>query len=164
MGKDVPAGEIGEIIARGPNMMQGYWNLPAETAETIKDGWLHTGDMGRIDEQGYLYVVDRIKDMIVSGGENVYPAEIEKVILEIPDVADVSVIGITDDKWGETPKAYIELHTGATVTQAEIESYCRTKLAGYKIPRHIEFIEALPRNPTGKVLKKELRKFNSHKR
>jgi fatty-acyl-CoA synthase len=164
MGKDVPAGEIGEIIARGPNMMQGYWNLPEETAETIKDGWLHTGDMGRIDEQGYLYVVDRIKDMIVSGGENVYPAEIEKVILEIPGVADVSVIGIADDKWGETPKAYIELHTGATVTQAEIESYCRTKLAGYKIPRHIEFIEALPRNPTGKVLKKELRKFNSHKR
>lgn len=160
MGKELPAGEMGEIIARGPNMMQGYWNLPAETAETIKEGWLHTGDMGRIDQQGYLYVIDRKKDMIVSGGENVYPAEIEKVILEIPGVADVSVIGIADDKWGETPKAYIEIRAGATLTPEEIESFCRTRLAGYKVPRHVAFIEALPRNPTGKVLKKALREMN----
>ncbi len=160
MGKEVPAGEMGEIIVRGPNMMQGYWNLPAETAETIKDGWLYTGDMGRIDEKGYLYVIDRRKDMIVSGGENVYPAEIEKVIRKIPGVSDVSVIGIADDKWGETPKAYIEIQAGVTLTQEEIESFCRTELAGYKVPRHVEFIEALPRNPTGKVLKKELRKIN----
>ncbi len=161
MGEEVPTGETGEIVARGPNMMQGYWNLPEETAETIKDGWLHTGDIGRIDEQGYLYVLDRMKDMIVSGGENVYPAEIEKVIREIPGVSDVSVIGIADDKWGETPKAYIVIQTGATMTQKEIELFCRTKLAGYKVPRHVEFIEALPRNPTGKVLKKELRKMNA---
>lgn len=160
MGKEVPAGEMGEIIARGPNMMQGYWNLPAETAETIRDGWLYTGDIGRIDQQGYLYVIDRRKDMIVSGGENVYPAEIEKVIREIPGVSDVSVIGIADAKWGETPKAYIQIQADAALTQEEIESFCRTKLAGYKVPRHVEFIEVLPRNPTGKVLKKELRKMN----
>jgi fatty-acyl-CoA synthase len=160
MGKEVPTGEMGEIIARGPNMMQGYWNLPEETAETIKEGWLYTGDMGRIDEQGYLYVIDRRKDMIVSGGENVYPAEIEKVIREMASVSDVSVIGIADAKWGETPKAYIEMKAGTTLTQKEIESFCRTKLAGYKVPRHVEFIDALPRNPTGKVLKKALRKMN----
>jgi fatty-acyl-CoA synthase len=159
-GEEVPVGELGEIIARGPNMMQGYWNLPAETADSIKEGWLHTGDMGRIDEKGYLYVIDRKKDMIVSGGENVYPAEVEKVIREIAGVSDVSVIGIADDKWGETPKAYIETQAGATITPDEIESFCRTRLAGYKVPRHVEFIEALPRNPTGKVLKKELRKMN----
>jgi fatty-acyl-CoA synthase len=117
--------------------------------------------MGRIDQQGYLYVVDRRKDMIVSGGENVYPAEIEKVIREIAGVSDVSVIGIADDKWGETPKAYIEIQAGATISPEEIESFCRAKLAGYKVPRHIEFIETLPRNPTGKVLKKELRKMNA---
>jgi acyl-CoA synthetase (AMP-forming)/AMP-acid ligase II len=161
LGEALPVGEMGEIIARGPNMMQGYWNLPEETAATIKDGWLHTGDMGRIDDEGYLYVLDRMKDMIVSGGENVYPAEIEKVIQEIPAVSDVAVIGIADDKWGETPKAYIVIQNGATITPEEIASFCRTKLAGYKVPRHIEIIEALPRNPTGKVLKQELRKMNA---
>jgi fatty-acyl-CoA synthase len=160
-GKAVPTGELGEILAQGPNMMQGYWNLPAETAETIKNGWLHTGDIGKIDAQGYLYVIDRKKDMIVSGGENVYPAEIEMVIREIPGVSDVAVIGTGDDKWGETPKAYVEAHAGATVNRAEIESFCRTKLAGYKVPRHVEFIDALPRNPTGKVLKKKLRMMSS---
>lgn len=161
MGEEVPVGEMGEIIARGPNMMQGYWHLPEETAGTIKDGWLHTGDMGRIDDQGYLYVLDRMKDMIVSGGENVYPAEIENVIQEMPAVSDAAVIGIADEKWGETPKAYIVIQTGATVTPEEIEAFCRTKLAGYKVPRHIEFIEALPRNPTGKVLKQALRTMNA---
>lgn len=160
LGKDVAPGEMGEIIARGPNMMKGYWNLPRETAEAIREGWLHTGDMGRIDEQGYLYVIDRIKDMIVSGGENVYPAEIEKVIREMPGVRDVSVIGIPDDKWGETPKAYIEVQTGVTLTPEEVGAFCRTRLAGYKVPRHVEFIETLPRNPTGKVLKKTLRQMN----
>jgi fatty-acyl-CoA synthase len=156
-GRDVPAGEIGEILARGPNMMLGYWNRPEATQETIRDGWLYTGDSGKFDEEGYLYVIDRIKDMIISGGENVYPAEVEKVIQELPGAEDVSVIGRPDEKWGEVPIAFIEKSSGPRPTAEEIIRHCRSKLAGYKVPKAIEFIDELPRTPSGKVLKRDLR-------
>lgn len=156
-GREVQAGELGEIVCRGPNMMQGYWNRPDATRDTIKDGWLHTGDMGKFDEEGYLYVVDRVKDMILSGGENVYPAEIERVIREMPGVADVSVIGVPDEKWGEVPKAFIEKGKEEPPKPEEVIAFCREELAGYKVPKHIEYIDELPRNPSGKVLKKILR-------
>lgn len=159
-GNELTPGEMGEIVIRGPNMMQGYWNQTEATKKTIKDGWLYTGDMGKLDEKGYLYVMDRIKDMIVSGGENVYPAEIEKIIREINAVKDVSVIGIADAKWGEVPKAFIEIWEEATLKPDEIIAFCRQKLAGYKVPKYVEFIDALPRNPSGKVLKKELRSLS----
>ena len=156
-GQDVPLGQMGEIVVRGPNMMLGYWNQAEATQDTIKDGWLHTGDMGRFDEEGYLYVVDRIKDMILSGGENIYPAEIERIIREVPGVNDVAVVGIPHNKWGEVGKAFIEKRPGVALSAEEIIHYCRSKLAGYKAPKIVEFITALPRTPSGKVLKKTLR-------
>ena len=155
--RPLPAGEAGELVVRCPNMMKGYYNRPDATRSTILDGWLHTGDMGYLDEDGYLYVIDRLKDMIVSGGENVYPAEIEKVLLMLPEIDDASVVGVPDDKWGEVPKAYIVCRNGTSPSNEEIIAFCRQHLAGYKIPRHIEHIDALPKNPTGKVLKKVLR-------
>jgi fatty-acyl-CoA synthase len=157
-GIDVPSGEMGEIVTRGPHMMQGYWKRPEATHDTIKNGWLHTGDMGKIDEDGYLYIVDRVKDMILSGGENIYPAEVEKIIRQIPGVQDASVVGIPDDRWGEVGKAFIEKSSDATIKTEDIIQYCRSKLAGYKVPKQIEYIDALPRNPSGKVLKKDLRR------
>jgi fatty-acyl-CoA synthase len=156
-GQDLPPGEIGEIVARGPNLMKGYWNRPEATREAIRDGWLYTGDLGKFDEEGFLYVVDRVKDMILSGGENIYPAEIERVIRELPGVLDVSVIGIPDERWGEAPKAFIERRGAEPLSPEEIIDHCQSKLARYKVPKSIEFIPELPRNPSGKVLKKELR-------
>ncbi len=155
---ELSQGEPGEIVVRCPNMMIGYWNRPDATKKTIRDGWLYTGDSGRLDEDGFLYVIDRIKDMIVSGGENVYPAEIERVIREIPGNFDVAVIGIPDEKWGEVPKAVVEKPSGLDITSDDIIRHCRSKLAGYKVPKIIEFIQELPRNPAGKLLKKDLRK------
>ena len=160
-GEDLPAGQIGEIIARGPNMMLGYWNQAEATRETIKDGWLYTGDLGKFDEDGYLYVVDRLKDMILSGGENVYPAEIEKVVRQLPGVLDVSVIGVPDEKWGEVPKAFIERREDTPLTSDDIIRHCRSKLAGYKVPKLVAFVKALPRTPSGKVLKRDLRNLTS---
>jgi acyl-CoA synthetase (AMP-forming)/AMP-acid ligase II len=156
-GREVPSGEMGEIVSRGPNMMLGYWNQPEATRDAIKDGWLYTGDMGRFDEEGYLYVVDRVKDMILSGGENVYPAEVERIIREVPGVKDVAVVGIPHDKWGEVGKAFIEKKPGGTLRKDEVIQYCRSKLASYKVPKLIEYVDELPRNPSGKVLKKDLR-------
>lgn len=156
-GNDVMPGEIGEVIGRGPNNMVGYWKLPAATAEALKDGWLHTGDLGTIDEEGYLYIVDRKKDMIVSGAENIYPAQIEAILMVHPAIAEAAVIGIPHASWGESVKAIIVLKEGAQATEDEIVGFCRKSLAGYKIPRSIDFIDALPRNPTGKVLKTVLR-------
>lgn len=156
-GKAVPTGSVGEIVARGPQMMRGYWNLPSATADTLVDGWLHTGDAGHLDDEGFLYISDRLKDMIVSGGENIYPREVEEVIGRMPDVAEAAVVGVPDERWGETVKACVVLQPDRAVTEAEVIAWCRERLAAYKSPRSVDFLDALPRNPSGKVLKRELR-------
>jgi long-chain acyl-CoA synthetase len=157
-GDEKAVDETGEIWVRGPGVMKGYWNMPDETAETIRaGGWLRTGDAGYRDADGYLYLHDRIKDMIVSGGENVYPAEVENVLMGHPAVADAAVIGIPHDKWGETPLAVVVRAPGQALTDAELLTYCRECLAGFKCPTAVEWRDDLPRNPSGKVLKKELR-------
>jgi acyl-CoA synthetase (AMP-forming)/AMP-acid ligase II len=137
--------------------MRGYHNLPAATAETLRDGWLHTGDAGVMDGEGYLYLQDRVKDMIVSGGENIYPREIEEVLCLHPAVLDAAVIGVPDERWGETVKAVVVLRDGKDTTAEEIIAFCRSRLGGFKLPRSVDFMAALPRNATGKVLKRELR-------
>ncbi|HEY1967167.1 MAG TPA: long-chain-fatty-acid--CoA ligase [Pseudonocardia sp.] len=156
-GADLPNGQIGEILARGPQLMAGYWNLPAETAATLRDGWLHTGDAGYLDGSGLLYICDRVKDMIVSGGENVFPREIEDVLHRLPGVAEAAVIGIPDQRWGETVHAVIVPLPEAQVTKELAISWCRDRLAGYKCPRSVDLVTELPRNASGKVLKRELR-------
>jgi acyl-CoA synthetase (AMP-forming)/AMP-acid ligase II len=158
-GEPVPTGEPGEIWVRTDQIMGGYWGKPEATAATITaDGWLRTGDGGHMDADGYLYVTDRIKDMIVSGGENIYPAEIERVLAEHPALRDVAVIGVPDEQWGEVPKAVVVMKPGAMLDPNELLAWCRERLAGYKVPRSVDVLAELPRNPTGKVLKRELRK------
>jgi len=150
--------QIGEICMRGPVLMKGYWNLPEATAKTIdSEGWLHSGDAGYLDEDGYLFVHDRVKDMIVSGGENIYPAEVESAIFGHPAVADIAVIGVPSDRWGEEVKAIIVLKEGQTATDRDILDHARRNIAGYKVPKSVDFVAALPRNPSGKILKKDLR-------
>ncbi len=156
-GNDLPTGKIGEICIYSPTNMVGYWKRDDATASTLIDGWIHTGDAGSLDEDGYLYVQDRIKDMIVSGGENVYPAEVESALHGMEGIADVAVIGVPDDKWGEAVKACVVLKPGAALTPEEIIAFARTKIAGYKVPKTVDFIAMLPRNPSGKILKRELR-------
>lgn len=156
--QDVPPEGVGEIVVRGDNVMQGYWQMPEETAATLKGGWLHTGDMGRFNDKRHLYVVDRKKDMILSGGENIASKEVEEVIYEHPAVADVAVIGMPDEKWGERVHAVIVLKEGMQADEEEIIRFCKERLASYKKPRSVEFVSDLPRNPSGKILKKELRK------
>jgi len=156
-GEEVQAGEVGEIIARGDNIMQGYWKMPEATAETLRDGWLHTGDLATVDEAGYIYIVDRKKDMIISGGENIYPREVEDVLLTHPAVGDAAVIGVPDEVWGEAVKALVVLKEGQTATEEELIGFCAARLAGFKKPRSVEFRTELPRNPMGKVLKRVLR-------
>jgi acyl-CoA synthetase (AMP-forming)/AMP-acid ligase II len=157
-GTALAPGEIGEIEIRGPMVMAGYWNRAEATAETIRpDGWLRTGDAGFMDKDGFFFVHDRVKDMIVSGGENVYPAEVENAILGCPGVADAAVIGVPDDRWGETVKAIVVTAPGASPSPAEIIAYARQRIAGFKAPKSVDFIDALPRNPSGKVLRRELR-------
>jgi len=138
--------------------MAGYWHLPQQTAESIRPvGWLRTGDAGYRDGDGYFYIHDRLKDMIVSGGENVYPAEVENVIMSHPGVADVAVIGVPHDKWGETPRAMVVRVARADLTTEDLIAYCRERLAGFKCPTSVQWLDELPRNPSGKVLKKEMR-------
>ncbi|HWE65619.1 MAG TPA: long-chain-fatty-acid--CoA ligase [Acidimicrobiales bacterium] len=157
-GLDATLGDVGEIWTRSAYNMSGYWGKPEETAATIDaEGWLRTGDAGYFDAAGYLYLHDRMKDMIVSGGENIYPAEVENVLLSHASVADAAVIGVPDERWGETVKALVVLAPGATLDQAAIIAHCRGDLASYKCPTSVEAIEALPRNPSGKILKRELR-------
>jgi acyl-CoA synthetase (AMP-forming)/AMP-acid ligase II len=156
-GAEVKAGEVGEILCRTVKNMKGYWNRDSDTARTLRDGWLRTGDAGYIDAGGYLFIHDRVKDMIVSGGENIYPAEVESAIFGHPAVADVAVIGVPDERWGEAVKAVIVLKPGHDRDSVEILNYARERIAGYKIPKLIDYVEALPRNPTGKILKRELR-------
>ncbi len=155
--KELPVGGIGEIIVRGGNLMLGYWNKPMETAEALRGGWMHTGDVGYFDRSGYLYVIDRLKDMIVSGGENVYSAEVEKVLALHPAVASCAVIGVPDDDWGERVHAVVVLRPGAHATAAELREHCGEHIARYKAPRTVFFADALPISAVGKILKRELR-------
>lgn len=157
-GADVPPNQIGEILLRGPKVFKGYWRDPEATAQAIRDGWFYTGDMGRIDEDGYLFIEDRKKDMIVSGGENIASPEVERVLYGHPAVLEAAVIGMTDPRWGEVPRAFVVLKAGQTATTQELIDFCAERLAKFKVPKAVEFIEALPRNPSGKVLKRELRK------
>jgi acyl-CoA synthetase (AMP-forming)/AMP-acid ligase II len=153
----LPHGEVGEIVLRHGIIMKGYWARPEATAEAVRDGWFHSGDAGYFDADGYLYIHDRLKDMIVSGGENVYPAEVENAIFGHEAVADVAVIGIPDESWGEAVKAVVVVKPGAAADAAAIIAFARTRIAGFKVPKSIDFVDALPRNPSGKVLRRELR-------
>jgi acyl-CoA synthetase (AMP-forming)/AMP-acid ligase II len=154
---ELPPGQVGEIVLRSPQLMKGYWDLPDATARTIRDGWLYSGDAGYFDEDGYLYVHDRVKDMIISGGENIYPAEVESALFGHPAIADVAVIGVPDDRWGEAVKAIVVRKPGIEITEAELIAYCRERIARYKAPKSVDFAESLPRNPSGKILKRVLR-------
>jgi acyl-CoA synthetase (AMP-forming)/AMP-acid ligase II len=144
-------------LVRGGQVMSGYWDKPRETAAVLRDGWMHTGDAGRLDEEGYLHVVDRIKDMIISGGENVYSSEVENALSQHPAVAACAVIGVPDERWGEAVHAVVVRAEGATVTVDDLQAHTRSRIAGYKVPRSIEFVNALPLSGAGKVLKRALR-------
>jgi long-chain acyl-CoA synthetase len=150
------AGEVGEIVVRGRNVMKGYHHLPEETAKTITDGWLHTGDLGKLDEEGFVTITGRKKDLIISAGENIYPREIEEVLVQHPKVKEVAVIGVKDEVRGEVPKAFVIAREGMTVDEKELRSFCRENLANYKVPKHFEIVADLPRTPTGKILKRML--------
>ena len=156
-GHTVADGERGEIVVKGPNVMKGYWNRPDATAEVLVDGWFHTGDIGTRDEDGYFYILDRKKDMIISGGENVYPAEIEDTLYQHPAIREVAVIGVTHPRWGETVRAVVVVKEGETLTEADVIEFTQGKLARYKQPKSVKFTDMLPRNPAGKVIKFELR-------
>jgi len=157
-GEDCPPGQVGEIWTRSRQNSPGYWNKPEETAASFDaDGWLHTGDAGYLDEEGYVFLTDRVKDMIVTGAENVYPIEVESALSEHPDVADVAVIGVPDERWGETVKAIVVRRPGSSLTEEDLLSWSRDRIAGFKRPRSVDFVEELPRNPTGKLLKRVLR-------
>ncbi len=154
---EVPRGTVGEICSNGGHVMLGYWNKPEETAAAIRDGWMHSGDGGYMDDEGFVFVVDRIKDMIVTGGENVYSAEVEQAVALHPAVAACAIIGIPDPEWGERVHAVCVLAPGGEVTPEELREHCKEHIAGYKAPRSAEFIDALPVNGAGKVLKRDLR-------
>ncbi len=156
-GRSRPAGERGEVVLRGPKVFTGYWRDPEATATAFAGGWFHTGDIGVRDDDGYLYIVDRLKDMILSGGENVAGSEVERVLYEHGAVLEVAVVGRPDDRWGEVPVAFVALRPDATATAAELIEQCRGQLARFKVPKDVVFVDALPRNPSGKVLKRELR-------
>jgi len=157
-GEDVDVGMVGELLTRSPYNMAGYWRKADETAATVgDDGWLRTGDAGYLDAEGYLFLHDRIKDMVVSGGENIYPAEVENALLAHPAVDDAAVIGVPDDRWGETVKALVVAASGATVSADELIAFCRERLAHYKCPTSVDVVDSLPRNPSGKLLKRQIR-------
>jgi fatty-acyl-CoA synthase len=157
-GNQIATNEVGELCLRGPHVCRGYWNNPAATAQVLDaERWFHTGDLARCDEDGFFYIAGRSKDMIISGGVNIYPAEIEKELLEHPAIAEASVMGTTDEKWGEVPVAFVALKSGASSSELELIEFLRPRINKIKLPRLIVFIEALPRNAYGKVLKLELR-------
>ena len=156
--RPVPTGERGELVLRGPNVMKGYYKRPDETAAAMRGGWLHTGDVAVIDADGYVTIVDRKKDMIIRGGVNVYPREIEDVMMTHPAVSLVAVIGVPDERLGEEVKAFVVRKPGAEIGEGDLIAWCREQLAGYKYPRQIEFRDTLPIGPTGKVFKRELRR------
>lgn len=154
--REMPIGESGELLIKGPQVMKGYWNMPEETASTLKDGWLHTGDVATMDEEGYFYIVDRKKDMIVASGYNVYPREIEEILFEHPEVSEAVAIGIPDEYRGETVKAFVVKKPGSTVTEVEILAFCKERLAPYKTPKFVEFRDELPKSTVGKLLRRVL--------
>jgi acyl-CoA synthetase (AMP-forming)/AMP-acid ligase II len=156
-GVTLPPKQVGEIVVRTPQLMKGYWRQPEATAVAIRDGWFHTGDAGYFDEDGFLYVHDRVKDMVISGGENIYPAEVENALYGHPAVADVGVIGVPDDRWGEAVKAIVVRKPGIEVGERELIDFCRERIAHYKAPSSVDFVAELPRNPSGKILKRVLR-------
>ncbi|MGB9905503.1 MAG: class I adenylate-forming enzyme family protein, partial [Desulfotomaculales bacterium] len=155
-GAEVPPGEVGELVIRGNHLFSGYWQNPAATAEVLRGGWLYTGDLARKDDEGFYYIVGRKKEMIISGGENVYPVEIEAVLQSHPKISEAAVVGIPHEKWGEVPKAVVVLRPGEEAGADEIIAYCRARLAGYKVPKVVEFRSSLPKSGMGKVLKREL--------
>jgi acyl-CoA synthetase (AMP-forming)/AMP-acid ligase II len=155
--RPLPAGVAGEILVRGPQVMRGYWKQPRATAETVRGGWLRTGDVGRLDADGYLYIQDRVKDVIVSGGVNIYPRMVERVLEEHPAVAEVAVVGVPDQRWGESVKAIVVLRASMCATETELIDFCRDRLGGFQRPRSIDFVDLLPRTATGKVLRRQLR-------
>jgi fatty-acyl-CoA synthase len=156
-GNDLGPNETGELWVKGPNITPGYWNRPEANAESFTDGWLHTGDAAIVDDDGYIFIVDRWKDMYISGGENVYPAEVENVIYQLPAVGEVAIIGVPDDKWVEVGRAIVVLKDGETLDEATIINHCREHLARFKVPQSVVFIDEIPHNATGKVLKRVLR-------
>jgi acyl-CoA synthetase (AMP-forming)/AMP-acid ligase II len=155
-GIDCDPDEPGEVLVAGPHIMVGYWNRPEATAQTVRDGWLHTGDIAAMDAEGFVTIKDRVKDMLISGGENVYPAEIENVVLSNPKVADVAVVGIPSAKWGESPLVVV-VRKDPSLTADEVIAGCRGRLAPFKMPKAVEFVDEIPRNPSGKILKRTLR-------
>jgi long-chain acyl-CoA synthetase len=154
--REVPRGEVGEIVVRGHNLMKGYWHQPEATAEAIRDGWFHTGDIARVDEDGYFFIVDRKKDVIIRGGYNVYPREIEEILYQHPAVREAAVIGIPDPLYGQEVGAAVALTEGATATAEDLREYVRERVAAYKYPRHVWFLDELPKGPTGKILKRQI--------
>src|SRR5882724_10255222 len=156
-GRDVAPGNVGELLTRGPHITPGYWNKPEATAKAFTDGWLHTGDAARVDEEGFVYIVDRWKDMYISGGENVYPAEVENVLFQLPQVADAAIIGVPDERWGEVGLAIIVRKPDQPLEEGDVIRHCLGRLAKFKVPQSVTFVDVLPRNATGKVLKRELR-------
>ncbi len=151
------ADEVGELFSRSPYLFNGYWERPQETAESFRDGWVTVGDLARRDAEGYLYIVDRLKDMVISGGVNIYPREVEEVIFQHPGVLDAAVIGIPDEKWGEVLKAFVVLRPGEDVGADGLLAFLESRISRMKLPKHVEFIGQIPRNANGKVLKTALR-------
>jgi acyl-CoA synthetase (AMP-forming)/AMP-acid ligase II len=156
-GRSVPAGQPGEVVLRGPKVFKGYWRDPEATAKAFAGGWFHTGDIGVRDADGYLFIVDRLKDMILSGGENIAGSEVERVLYEHAAVLETAVVGRPDEKWGEVPVAFVVLREGSSATPDDLVEHCRGQLARFKVPKAVMFVDALPRNPSGKVLKRDLR-------
>ena len=156
-GQEVPPHSVGEIVVKSTDLMEGYWNNEEETQKVLRDGWMYTGDLATYDEDYYIYLVDRKKDMIISGGLNIYPAEVERVLYEHPAVSQCAVIGVPDDRWGEAVKAFVVLEKGQQASDDDIIEFCKKSLASYKKPKSIEFVQELPRNPQGKILKRVLR-------
>jgi len=156
-GRALPAGETGEVCLRGPKVTSGYWRDPAKTAASFFGEWFRTGDVGHLDDEGFLYLTDRKKDMIISGGENVASSEVERVLYELPQVGEAAAIGLPDERWGERVVAVLVLRDGASLDAAEVERHCRARLGGFKAPKQVIFADALPRNPSGKVLKRVMR-------
>jgi acyl-CoA synthetase (AMP-forming)/AMP-acid ligase II len=156
-GEDVKPGEIGEIIERGDDTMMGYWKAPELTAQTLRNGWVYTRDMARVDEDGYIYIVDRKSDMIISGGFNIYPSEVENVLQSHPAVFEAAVVAIPDDYWGEAVKAVVVLNAEASATEEELIEHCRKHLASYKKPKSVDFVQELPKNPYGKIVRRKVK-------